>query len=139
MSKIIQDTDTDSAFLTRKCTQEYLSTRHCNGYMGVPITFMDKHSPEQFRIIGLLQSSTDEQAGTPNLRYYNDFKEMKHDMSMTGSSGGKANGNPVLKGKSAKSNFLWNPKTNEYVHSIYARILVQPVPKSLHDNNVDVY
>ena len=93
--------------------------------MGVPISFLDKYCPEQFEILGLLQSSTDEQAGTPNLRYYNDFKEMRQDMTFTGSSGGKANGNPVLKGKSEKGNFLYNPISKEYVHSVYARILIR--------------
>ena len=61
-----------------------------DGVMGVPITFMDRDNPEQFEIVGLLHSSTDEQAGIPNLRYYNDFKEMRQDMSFTGASGGKA-------------------------------------------------
>ena len=95
------------------------------GVMGVPITFMDKYNPEQFEIIGLLQSSNEQQAGIPILRTYNDFKEMRQDMTYTGSSGGKANGNPVLKGKSAKGNFLYNPETNEYVHSAYARITIK--------------
>ena len=95
------------------------------GVMGVPVTFLDKHNPEQFEIIGLLQSSTDEQAGIPNKRYYNDFKEMRQDMSYTGSTGGKANGNPVVKGKSLKGNFLYNAKTDEYVHSVYARIVIR--------------
>lgn len=95
-----------------------------DGVMGVPITFMDKYNPEQFEIIGLLQSSTDEQAGIPNLRYYNDFKEMRQDMSFTGASGGKANGNPVIKEKPLKGNFLYNPITKEYVHSVYARIAI---------------
>lgn len=81
-----------------------------DGVMGVPVTFMDKYNPEQFEIVGLLQSSTNEQAGIPNLRYYNDFKEMRQDMSFTGASGGKANGNPVIK---------------EYVHSLYARIVIR--------------
>lgn len=57
------------------------------GVMGVPITFLDKYNPEQFEILGLLQSSTDEQADIPNLRYYNDFKEMRQDMSFTVASG----------------------------------------------------
>lgn len=94
--------------------------------MGVPITFLDRYNPEQFQIVGLLQSSTDEQAGIPNLRYYNDFKEMRQDMTYTGASGGKANGNPVVKGKASKGNFLYNPETGEYVHSVYARILIRP-------------
>ena len=96
-----------------------------DGVMGVPITFMDKYNPEQFEILGILQSSTEEQAGIPILRTYNDFKEMKQDMTYTGASGGKANGNPVMCGKSAKSNFLYNQITKEYVHSVYARIVIK--------------
>lgn len=37
-------------------THEYLSVRYCNGVMGVPITFMDKFTPSQFRIIGATES-----------------------------------------------------------------------------------
>ena len=96
-----------------------------DGAMGVPITFLDKYNPEQFEIIGLLHSSTDGQAGIPNLRYYDDFKEMRQDMSYTGASGKKANGNPVVAGKSAKGNFLYCESTNEYVHLIYARIVIR--------------
>ena len=96
-----------------------------DGVMGVPITFLDKYCPEQFEILGLLKSSTDEQAGIPNLRFYNDFKEMRQDMSYTGSGGGKAHGHPVLQGKSKKGNFLYNPVTGEYVHAVYARIVIR--------------
>ena len=83
------------------------------------------YNPEQFEIIGMLQSSTDEQAGIPNLRFYNSFREMRQDMSYTGASGGKANGNPVIKEKPKKGNFLYNEKTGEYVHSVYARIVIR--------------
>lgn len=82
---------------------------------------------KQFEIVGILQSSTDEEAGIPNLRKYNDFKEMRQDMTFTNCGGGKANGNPVLKGKSQKGNFLYNETTNEYVHSVYARIVIKKV------------
>ena len=103
------------------CLQE----RYCNGILGVPITYLDKYNPEQFEIIGMLQSSTDEQAGIPNLRFYNSFREMRQDMSYTGASGGKANGNPVIKEKPKTGNFLYNEKTGEYVHSVYARIVIR--------------
>ena len=102
-----------------------LQDRYCNGILGVPITYLDKYSPEQFEIIGMLQSSTDEQAGIQNLRFYNNFREMRQDMSYTGASGGKANGNPVIKEKPKKGNFLYNEKTGEYVHSVYARIVIR--------------
>lgn len=105
--------------------QGFLSGRYCNGVFGVPITYLDKYNPEQFEIIGMLQSSTDEQAGIPNLRFYNSFREMRQDMSYTGASGGKANGNPVIKEKPKKGNFLYNEKTGEYVHSVYARIVIR--------------
>ena len=59
--------------------QGFLSGRYCNGVFGVPITYLDKYNPEQFEIIGMLQSSTDEQAGIPNLRFYNNFREMRQD------------------------------------------------------------
>ena len=95
------------------------------GVMGVPISFLDKYCPEQFEILGILQSSTDEQAGIPNLRYYGEFREMRQDMSFTGASGKKANGNPVIQGKPEKGNFLYNEKTNEFVHSVYARIVIR--------------
>ena len=35
----------------RPATAEF-SFRRCNGVIGVPITFLDKYCPEQFRIIG---------------------------------------------------------------------------------------
>ena len=34
-----------------RLTSELLSARYCNGIIGVPITFLDKWSAEQFRII----------------------------------------------------------------------------------------
>ena len=105
--------------------QEYLFNGKCNGVMGVPITFLDKYNPEQFEILGLLQSSSDEQAGIPNLKYYNNYLEMRQDMTITGARGGKANGNPVLKGRSKKGNFLYNQNTDEYVHSTYARVTIR--------------
>lgn len=98
-----------------------------NGVIGVPITFLDKYNPKQFEIIGIGQSSTEKEAGIPILREYNDFKEMRQSGVFTGATGKKANGNPVLKGKSHKGNFLYNPDTNEYVHSAYARIFIKRI------------
>lgn len=50
--KAIQNTDTDSQYRTKKFMQELLSERYCNGIIGVPVTFTDKHNPQQFEIIG---------------------------------------------------------------------------------------
>ena len=38
-------------------TSESLSERYCNGIVGVPITFLDKWSAEQIRIIGIANSA----------------------------------------------------------------------------------
>ena len=51
-SKIIQNMDIDSQSETKKNTQDLLSERYCNGIMGVPVTFLDKMGPNQFKIIG---------------------------------------------------------------------------------------
>ncbi|MBR4872206.1 MAG: hypothetical protein IKV00_00060, partial [Clostridia bacterium] len=45
------DRQTDSG--RSRLTSESSSSANCNGIMGVPITFLDKHNPEQFEIIGL--------------------------------------------------------------------------------------
>ena len=35
------------------CIVEFLSKRYCNGVIGVPITYLDKHCPNQFRLPGI--------------------------------------------------------------------------------------
>ena len=95
------------------------------GVIGVPITFMDKYNPEQFEIVGLLNSSTEVLAGIPCLKKYAGFREIRQDLSFTGSTGGKTNGNPVLRGKPLKGNYYFNESTGETVYSTYARILIR--------------
>ena len=96
-----------------------------DGVMGVPITFLDKYNPDQFEIIGLLNSSDTELAGIPATREYNDFKEIRQDGTFTKATGRKTKGNPVLAGKSLKGNYYINPNTKECVYSTYARILIK--------------
>lgn len=92
------------------------------GVMGVPITFMYKYNPDQFEIVGLVNGK-DYLAGIKTTKNYKDYEETRQNGTKTGSSGGKINGNPVLKGK---------PKTGNYfvlndgvVHSTYARIFIR--------------
>ena len=47
-------------------TTELLSAARCNGIMGVPITFLDKYSPDQFEIIGLAAGNIRGLAGIPS-------------------------------------------------------------------------
>lgn len=95
-----------------------------DGIMGVPITFLDKYSPEQFEIIGLLNSSDNILAGINTLRIYDGFKEMRQDGSYTKATGKKTKGNPVLKGKPRSGNYYKDEATGECVYSTYARILI---------------
>lgn len=50
-SKIIQNTDIDLQSRAKKNMQDLLSERYCNGIIGVPITYLDKHNQEQFSIV----------------------------------------------------------------------------------------
>ena len=43
----------DGTSQDNESTHEFSYVRYCNGVMGVPITFLDKYSPEQFLILDL--------------------------------------------------------------------------------------
>ena len=92
------------------------------GIMGVPVTFMDKYTPDQFEIIGLVNGK-DYLAGIKTTKNYKDFQEIRQNGSKTGSGGGKINGNPVLKGKPKSGNYF--VLNDEVVHSTYARIFIR--------------
>lgn len=91
-----------------------------DGVMGVPITFMDKYNPEQFEILGLSQKCG---YGLKSNKKYDTFKEVKQDGTLTGSSGKKTNGNPVMKGKPLSGNYYTDG--NEFVYSLYGRIFIR--------------
>ena len=57
------DRQTDRQLLR---TSELSSDERCNGVMGVPITFMFRHNPEQFEIIGLAAGNIRGLAGIPS-------------------------------------------------------------------------
>ena len=91
------------------------------GVMGVPVTFLDKHNPEQFEILGLSQKVG---YGLESTKKYNDYMEIRQDGSLTGSKGNKTNGNPVLSGKPKKGNYYIN-KELDCVYSLYGRIFIR--------------
>lgn len=91
------------------------------GAMGVPITFLDKHNPDQFEILGFSALWDD---SFRSHKMYNDYIEIRSsDGTETGMLGGKINGNPILKGKRGKGNYFI--KGNEIVHKIYGRIFIR--------------
>lgn len=91
-----------------------------NGIMGVPITFLNKHNPDQFEILGLAGKDG---YGLESHKKYDDYWEVRQDGTKTGSSGKKTNGNPVLAGKSTKNNYYYNGK--DYAYSLYSRIFIR--------------
>lgn len=92
------------------------------GIMGVPITFLDKYSPDQFEIIGLTQRGCHDEA--LETKKYDDYWEMRQDGTRTGASGSKTNGNPNLAINDGKHNYFINAE-GHVVQSCYQRILIR--------------
>ena len=93
------------------------------GYMGVPITFLDKYNPEQFEIIGLIKSNFN--PGIKDFKKYNEYIEMKVIGSPTGRSGKNINRFPVLKGRKENKNYYLREKDKDVVCALYPRILIK--------------
>ncbi len=91
-----------------------------DGAMGVPITFLDKHNPDQFEILGL-SYLWDENFRSHT--FYGDYVEMRPDGTETGMSGQKSNGLAVMRGRPRKGNYL--VKDGRIVHTLYGRIFVK--------------
>ena len=100
-----------------------------DGVMGVPITFLDKHNPEQFEILGLSQKVG---FGLESHKFYDDYMETRQDGSKTGSSGKKTNGNPVMRGMPKKGNFYVRGGGDDVVYSLYGRVFIKRKTHSIH-------
>ena len=92
------------------------------GIMGVPITFLGKHNPDQFEILGATQRGCHDEV--PDTKKYDDYWEVKPDGQSTGSSGGKTNENANLKGNDGKKNYFIN-KHGDVIQSAYQRIFIR--------------
>jgi len=93
-----------------------------DGIMGVPITFLDKYSPEQFEILGATQRGCHDEV--PDTKKYDDYWEVKQNGEKTGSSGGKTNENANLIGNDGKKNYFTN-KEGRIIQSSYQRIFIK--------------
>lgn len=92
------------------------------GIMGVPISFLDKYSPEQFEILGATQRGCHDLV--PDTKKYDDYWEMRQNGQKTGSSGGKTNENANLLGNDGKKNYFIN-KEGRIIQSAYQRIFIK--------------
>jgi len=96
------------------------------GVMGVPISFLDKYSPEQFKILGATQRGCHNEV--PDIKKYDSYWEVKQDGQKTGSSGGKTNENANLVGNDGKKNYFIN-KEGRIIQSAYQRIFIKHIKK----------
>lgn len=92
------------------------------GIMGVPISFLDKYSPDQFQILGATQRGC--HAEVPDTKKYDDYWEVKQNGEKTGSSGGKTNENANLEGNDGKKNYFINEQ-GHIIQSAYQRIFIK--------------
>lgn len=92
------------------------------GVMGVPISFLDKYNPEQFKILGATQRGCHDEV--PDTRKYDDYSEVTQNGEKTGSSGGKTNENANLLGNDGVKNYFVN-KDGRVIQSAYQRIFIR--------------
>jgi hypothetical protein len=90
--------------------------------MGVPISFLDKYSPEQFEIVGLT-SGRDEFECRPSKKYIN---PKQHNPNGSVSNGSKANTRATLKLKEIPADIYYTAdNTSGPLSIVYARILIK--------------
>lgn len=94
-----------------------------DGAMGVPITFLDKYSPDQFEILGWTRGRDEFQAW-PTKRYVNP-RQVKPDG--TESNGGKVNTGPTLlvTGRPTSGTMYVADGVDGYLVQTYMRIIVR--------------
>jgi len=99
-----------------------------NGIMGVPVSILDKYSPEQFEILGATQRGCHNDV--PDIKKYDDYWEVRQNGQKTGSSGGKTNENANLVGNDCKKNYFIN-KEGRIIQSAYQRIFIRHKKKTI--------
>ena len=96
-----------------------------DGVMGVPITYLDKHNPDQFEILGYTGGlGWNEQNDVQTTKEYVDAKQHNPDGSIT--SGGKVNTGAALKYDSIPADRYYSAlNVNGYLLRTYGRILIR--------------
>ena len=103
-----------------------LRERYCNGIMGVPITFMDKYNPSQFKIIGLAPERLKEGESQLQIKRYRNAVQHKKDDSTCG--GNKVNDGPAILHNAKPNKYpYYTSETVEgkYLEVLYARVLIE--------------
>ena len=88
------------------------------GVMGVPITFLDKHNPEQFEIVGITKTWF----GTATKTYP---RQVQVNANGSRSEVTKLNDGATLKMNAPPQNKTYYIVDNEYYIQLYARVLIR--------------
>ena len=91
------------------------------GLMGVPITFLDKYNPEQFKIVA--SSQTGCHPDSMVLKKYSDYYGYTQDRKSNGRTGATMGNNPILI-KDDKRHVYYENKEGIRVQSTYCRIFI---------------
>ena len=96
-----------------------------DGVMGVPITYLNKHNPDQFEILGYTGGlGWNEQNDVQTTKEYVDAKQHNPDGSIT--SGGKVNTGAALRYDSVPADRYYSASNvNGYLLRTYGRILIR--------------
>ena len=92
-----------------------------DGVMGVPISFLDKHCPEQFEIVGLAKAG----GGDPALKTRIYPEQIQVERNGRESKVTKLNDGPVLKISAPPEGEMYYKVGEEMFVQVYARILIR--------------
>lgn len=91
--------------------------------MGVPISFLDKHCPEQFEILGITNGRAEfDEISHPIKRYVN---PVQHNADGSTTHGGKVNTDAVIAVEKPSSVYYTADNQPSPVVKVYSRILVR--------------
>ncbi len=105
------------------------------GVMGVPITFLTKYNPSQFRIIGIAKTPIGSHLRT---KVYN--KQIQHSMKNGKeilSNVSKLNDGPAIYSENIPEKYPYYEVDGKYYISTYARILIEFKEDFINENNVE--
>lgn len=94
-----------------------------DGVMGVPITFLDKHCPEQFEILGLCSGRYEFDPSAWPVKIYTNAVQHNFDGSV--SDGGKVNTGPCILCNKTKYPHYTADNAKGCLRVVYARILIR--------------
>ena len=99
--------------------------RDYKGTMGVPISFLNKYNPDQFRIIGLTTSGNNVQNDLRTKIYIN---AKQHDNNGNIKSGNKVNDGPIILHQKPFGKIYYTADNAEgFLEILYARILIEHI------------